>query len=96
MQLCVGKDKAKEKSPNKKSSSSCILQQKEGAGLAHGKLLPCAGETGKAGLCLPVGQVSSVQSKNKGAQERQEKGKSPGDMVRSSINLLGKVGQVVS
>lgn len=92
MQLCVGKDKAKEKSPNKKSSSSCILQQKEGVGL----VLPCAGETGEAGLCLPVGQVSSVQSKDKDAQERQEKGKSPGDMVRSSINLLGKVGQVVS
>ena len=50
----------------------------------RGKLLPCAGEMGKAGLCLPVGEVSSIQSKSKDAQERQEEGKGPGDMAESS------------
>lgn len=50
----------------------------------HGKLPPCAGETGKAGLCLPVGEVSSIQSKNKDAQERQKEGKGPGDVAESS------------
>ena len=50
----------------------------------HGKLPACAGETGKAGLCLPVGEVRNIQSKNKNSQERQKEGKGPGDMAESS------------
>lgn len=50
----------------------------------HRKLPPCAGEMGKAGLRLPVGEVSSIQNKNKDAQERQKEGKGPGDMAESS------------
>lgn len=49
-----------------------------------GKLPPCAGETSKAGLCLPMGEASSIQSKNKDSQERQKQGKGPGDMAESS------------
>lgn len=50
----------------------------------HSKLPPCAGEMGEAGLRLPVREVSSIQSENKDAQERQKEGKGPGDMAESS------------
>lgn len=50
----------------------------------HGKLPPRAGEMGRAGLCLPVGEVSSIQSENKDAPERQKEGKGPGDTAESS------------
>lgn len=50
----------------------------------HGKQLPWARGMGKAGLCLPVREVSSIQCKNKDAQERQKERKGPGDVAESS------------